>query len=65
MKFFAKLQASRDDSKFGFGSRPTKLEVLDQAFEERPQPALCPHGNKPEDCNACYVASDMAYDAAR
>lgn len=28
-------------------------------------PAKCPHGNEWNDCNACYVASDLAYDASR
>lgn len=25
----------------------------------------CPHGARAEDCEACYVAADFAYDAAR
>lgn len=31
VRFFAKVQASQDDSKFGFGSRPTKLTVIQAA----------------------------------
>jgi hypothetical protein len=36
-----------------------------EEFMARPIPefALCPHGNKSHECNACYVASDLAYDA--
>jgi hypothetical protein len=29
VKFFAKIQPSRDDPKFGFGSRPTKFEIIE------------------------------------
>lgn len=29
------------------------------------QPVYCPHGEPPEECDACHVASDLAYDAAR
>lgn len=58
ISFFAKVQPSRDDAKFGFGSRPTKLEVIEQAFEERPQ----------DDPNSIgeydYAADDAAYDAS-
>ena len=25
----------------------------------------CHHGNRPEDCDACYTESDLAYDANR
>lgn len=25
----------------------------------------CPHGEKVEDCNACYVEGDLAFDANR
>lgn len=39
------------------------LEDIEGAI--KPESALCPHGNKPEDCDACYIASDLAYDAAR
>jgi hypothetical protein len=31
---------------------------------DRPRPEFCRHGNKPEDCNDCMIASDFAYDAA-
>jgi hypothetical protein len=31
VRFFAKLQPSRDDPKFGFGSRPTKFEIIQTA----------------------------------
>jgi hypothetical protein len=39
VRFFAKLQPSRDDSKFGFGSRPTKFEILKEvaAVEAAPR----------------------------
>lgn len=26
---------------------------------------ICHHGRKPEDCDACYTESDIAYDIAR
>lgn len=32
---------------------------------EPPAPEHCPHGNKWGECNACDVASDLAYDAMR
>lgn len=25
----------------------------------------CPHGSLPAECNACFVDSDLAYDAGR
>ena len=35
-------------------------------FEQHPpEPRPCAHGNPPGECNACDVAGDMAYDAAR
>lgn len=30
-----------------------------------PDKIECPHGNDPADCDACMVAADFAYDAAR
>lgn len=33
--------------------------------EHPPEPLLCPHGVEFHECNACLVAGDMAYDAAR
>lgn len=30
-----------------------------------PPPQKCPHGNDYSECNACLIASDFAYDAAR
>lgn len=33
--------------------------------EPLPQSEVCPHGASWLDCNACLVASDFAYDAAR
>ena len=67
IRFQAKLQVSRDDPKFGFGSRPSKFEVLERAFQPPPEPTHCPHGKPYADglCDACCVASDFAYDAAR
>lgn len=31
----------------------------------RPAPSLCPHGHDWAECNACMIASDLAYDAHR
>ena len=33
VKFFAKVQPSKDDAKFGFGSRPTKFEITQEAAQ--------------------------------
>ena len=33
--------------------------------QERMELSECPHGRRPEDCNACYAQSDFEYDAAR
>ena len=44
-----------------FAKRQTSLE---QAYAEKPA-GILRHGNKPEDCDACYAESDLAYDAAR
>ena len=33
IKFFAKVQPSGNDPKFGFGSRPTKLTVIEEAAQ--------------------------------
>jgi len=69
IRFQVNLTPSNDDPKFGFGSRPAKAENLTQQqlehfiAERENQP--CHHGNKPEDCNACMIESDLAYDAAR
>lgn len=30
-----------------------------------PEDNFCRHGNKPEDCDACFYESDLAYDAQR
>lgn len=27
--------------------------------------AVCTHGNRPEDCNACMIEADIEYDAQR
>lgn len=35
---------------------------IEQSYRVEPQP--CPHGNM-EECDACLVAGDFAYDAAR
>jgi hypothetical protein len=32
---------------------------------ELPEVGECPHGRKDGDCNACDIASDLVYDAAR
>jgi hypothetical protein len=29
------------------------------------KPALCPHGNDPCECDACFKESDFAYDSWR
>jgi hypothetical protein len=34
-------------------------------YEPPEPPALCPHGNDWAECNACMIAGDLAYDAAR
>jgi hypothetical protein len=49
-----------------FGKRPTKLEILESRPTPRsPSRSTAATETRPEDCNACYVASDFAYDAAR
>jgi len=67
--FQAKLQPSRDDAKFGFGSRPSKFRNLTREEDEAHRAAMearpCHHGNNPAECNDCMVESDFAYDAAR
>ena len=40
------------------------IRWCDEAIQ-RQKDRACPHGNAPEDCGACYVESDLAYDAAR
>lgn len=37
-------------------------EMMDQRKYE---PTTCPHGREFHECNACMIASDLAYDAAR
>lgn len=29
------------------------------------KPVKCPHGNAPEECDACFQESDIAYDSWR
>ena len=49
----------------------TKMEAEAQKeWEEArnaplPEVDTCPHGEKSHECNACLVAGDLAYDAAR
>ncbi len=45
-------------------------EELNKAAEEweemqKEDKSPCPHQNDPGECNACMIASDLAYDAAR
>jgi hypothetical protein len=49
VRFFAKVQPSRDDAKFGFGSRPTKFEVIEAAQQEAVEPAPRDESNVPDD----------------
>jgi hypothetical protein len=49
VRFFAKVQVSRTDSKFGFGSRPTKFEVTQEAARpEAIEPAPRDEVNVPD-----------------
>lgn len=43
------------------------VPVEEKAFQNKPEPKSkwCPHGKRWSECNDCYVASDMAYDANR
>lgn len=40
-------------------------EALHRLLYANEAPPKCPHGNEWVDCDACYVAGDLAYDAAR
>lgn len=43
-------------------------EEIDDHYEPVDMPEedpLCPHGNRWHECDACFAASDFAYDAAR
>ena len=46
------------------------IEISDEDLEEQVQAwseahKMCPHGLEWSECNACMVAGDLAYDAAR
>lgn len=53
------LEPHPDDEKY-----ETRVH-LDFHVSPPEPPAKCPHGNKWHECNACFAASDFAYDASR
>ena len=44
---------------------PEALEAIRAALAKAEPPATCPHGKPLGYCDACDVAADFAYDAAR
>lgn len=42
-----------------------KIEALEDMTGEEPERLECPHGREVHECQACMVASDLAYDAMR
>ena len=64
ISFFAKVQASNDDPKFGFGSRLTKLEVIDESAVADRLPDR-PEREETEAVEYDYAADDRNFDAQR
>ena len=51
-----------------FESAPEQEEIEPDFYQDLfiiDEIKLCPHGNKPEECNACYEQGDFMYDASR
>ena len=45
--------------------RKPAIDLPEEDFEPRDGPARCPHGEEWHECNACMIAGDLEFDAAR